>query len=135
MKSFIALLAVAAFALTAAPAEAKGCLKGAAVGGVAGHYAGHTAGWELPPAASTAATAPGSRNSSNKRSIRVKRVIALRPGCEGQLATTRMSSLRKQGPIVTYASCGLNRGRSVELYPHSWLWVPARALAWPGRRR
>jgi hypothetical protein len=44
MKSFIALLAVAAFALTAAPAEAKGCLKGAAVGGVAGHYAGHH-GW------------------------------------------------------------------------------------------
>jgi hypothetical protein len=44
MKSLIALLAVAAFALTAVPAEAKGCLKGAAVGGVAGHYAGHH-GW------------------------------------------------------------------------------------------
>ena len=34
---------LAGLALTAAPAEAKGCLKGAAVGGVAGHYAGHHA--------------------------------------------------------------------------------------------
>jgi hypothetical protein len=30
-----------AFATTAIPAEAKGCIKGAIVGGVAGHYAGH----------------------------------------------------------------------------------------------
>src|ERR1700755_3046071 len=42
MKSTItALLAVAAVALAANFAEAKGCLKGAVVGGVAGHYAGH----------------------------------------------------------------------------------------------
>ena len=33
----------AAFALPAAPADAKGCIKGAIVGGVAGHYAGHHA--------------------------------------------------------------------------------------------
>jgi hypothetical protein len=30
-----------AFALTAVPAEAKGCIKGALVGGAAGHVAGH----------------------------------------------------------------------------------------------
>jgi hypothetical protein len=41
MKTIAALLAVAALALAAQPANAKGCLKGAAVGGVAGHYAGH----------------------------------------------------------------------------------------------
>jgi hypothetical protein len=41
MKIVTALLVVAAFAVTAESAEAKGCLKGAVVGGVAGHYAGH----------------------------------------------------------------------------------------------
>lgn len=41
MKIVTALLVVAAFAVTAGSAEAKGCLKGAVVGGVAGHYAGH----------------------------------------------------------------------------------------------
>ena len=41
MKSIATLLAVAAFALAATSADAKGCLKGAFVGGVAGHYAGH----------------------------------------------------------------------------------------------
>ena len=41
MKTIATLLAVAAFALAANPADAKGCLKGAVVGGVAGHYAGH----------------------------------------------------------------------------------------------
>jgi hypothetical protein len=41
MKTIATLLAVAAFALAANAAEAKGCLKGAVVGGVAGHYAGH----------------------------------------------------------------------------------------------
>ncbi len=41
MKTIATLLAVAAFALTANTADAKGCLKGAAVGGAAGHYAGH----------------------------------------------------------------------------------------------
>jgi outer membrane lipoprotein SlyB len=41
MKIATALLVVAAFAVTAESAEAKGCLKGAVVGGVAGHYAGH----------------------------------------------------------------------------------------------
>jgi hypothetical protein len=41
MKIVPALLVVAAFAVTAESAEAKGCLKGAVVGGVAGHYAGH----------------------------------------------------------------------------------------------
>jgi hypothetical protein len=41
MKIVPALLVVAAFAVTAESAEAKGCLKGAMVGGVAGHYAGH----------------------------------------------------------------------------------------------
>src|SRR5580692_9424417 len=41
MKTIATLLAVAAFALAANPAAAKGCLKGAVVGGVAGHYAGH----------------------------------------------------------------------------------------------
>ena len=41
MKISATLLAVAALALAANPADAKGCLKGAAVGGVAGHYAGH----------------------------------------------------------------------------------------------
>ena len=41
MKTIATLLAVAAFALTANSADAKGCLKGAVVGGVAGHYAGH----------------------------------------------------------------------------------------------
>jgi outer membrane lipoprotein SlyB len=41
MKTIATLLAVAAFALSANAADAKGCLKGAVVGGVAGHYAGH----------------------------------------------------------------------------------------------
>jgi hypothetical protein len=41
MKTIATLLAVAAFALAANTADAKGCLKGAVVGGVAGHYAGH----------------------------------------------------------------------------------------------
>jgi hypothetical protein len=41
MKISATLLAVAALALAANTADAKGCLKGAAVGGVAGHYAGH----------------------------------------------------------------------------------------------
>jgi hypothetical protein len=41
MKTIVTLLAVAAFALAANAADAKGCLKGAVVGGVAGHYAGH----------------------------------------------------------------------------------------------
>jgi hypothetical protein len=41
MKTFAPLaLAVAALALAAGPAEAKGCLKGAAVGGVGGHFVG-----------------------------------------------------------------------------------------------
>jgi hypothetical protein len=45
----LAVLGLATLALTmgtlvsAAPVEAKGCLKGALVGGVAGHYAGHHA--------------------------------------------------------------------------------------------
>jgi outer membrane lipoprotein SlyB len=41
MKTIATLLAVAAVALTANSADAKGCLKGAVVGGVAGRYAGH----------------------------------------------------------------------------------------------
>ncbi len=41
MKTIATLLAVAALALAANTADAKGCLKGAVVGGVAGHYAGH----------------------------------------------------------------------------------------------
>ena len=41
MKISATLLAVAALALAANTADAKGCLKGAVVGGVAGHYAGH----------------------------------------------------------------------------------------------
>ena len=41
MKTISTLLAVAALALAATSADAKGCLKGAVVGGVAGHYAGH----------------------------------------------------------------------------------------------
>ena len=43
MKTIATLLAVAAFALSANTADARGCLKGAVVGGVAGHYAGHHA--------------------------------------------------------------------------------------------
>ncbi len=43
MKTIAALLAVAALALAAGPADARGCLKGAVIGGVAGHYAGHHA--------------------------------------------------------------------------------------------
>jgi hypothetical protein len=34
-------LAMLAFAASAMPADAKGCIKGAVVGGIAGHYAGH----------------------------------------------------------------------------------------------
>jgi hypothetical protein len=41
MKISATLLVVAALALAANTADAKGCLKGAVVGGVAGHYAGH----------------------------------------------------------------------------------------------
>ena len=42
MKITALMLAAAALAtISAAPADAKGCLKGAVVGGVAGHYAGH----------------------------------------------------------------------------------------------
>jgi hypothetical protein len=41
MKTIATLFAVAALALAAGSADAKGCLKGAVVGGVAGHYAGH----------------------------------------------------------------------------------------------
>jgi uncharacterized protein YcfJ len=41
MKIVTALFVVAALALAADRAEAKGCIKGAVVGGVAGHYAGH----------------------------------------------------------------------------------------------
>ena len=41
MKTPLAIFAVAALALAATAADAKGCLKGAVVGGVAGHYAGH----------------------------------------------------------------------------------------------
>jgi hypothetical protein len=42
MKAMLAGLAlVLAFAATAIPAEARGCIKGAIIGGVAGHYAGH----------------------------------------------------------------------------------------------
>ncbi len=41
MKAFIAALALGALAISAAPAQAVGCLSGAAVGGVAGHVAGH----------------------------------------------------------------------------------------------
>jgi hypothetical protein len=43
MKTIATLFAVAAFALAATAADAKGCLKGAVVGGVAGHYAHHHA--------------------------------------------------------------------------------------------
>ena len=43
MKTIATLFAVAAFALAATAADAKGCLKGAAVGAVAGHYAHHHA--------------------------------------------------------------------------------------------
>ena len=43
MKSIViaAGLLIALAGLSAAPADAAGCLKGALVGGVAGHYAGH----------------------------------------------------------------------------------------------
>ena len=41
MKALLAALALGAVAITAAPAQAAGCLSGAAVGGVAGHVAGH----------------------------------------------------------------------------------------------
>ena len=40
---FAGLAVILAFAATAIPADAKGCIKGAVVGGVAGHYAGHHA--------------------------------------------------------------------------------------------
>jgi hypothetical protein len=45
MRLFRASLAlvVPATLLTAAPVDAKGCIRGALVGGVAGHYAGHHA--------------------------------------------------------------------------------------------
>jgi hypothetical protein len=42
MRNFLGCAALAfTVVLTAAPAEAKGCIKGAMVGGVAGHVAGH----------------------------------------------------------------------------------------------
>ncbi len=42
MKTLAACAALGlVLVVSAAPAEAKGCLKGAAVGGVAGHVAGH----------------------------------------------------------------------------------------------
>jgi len=41
MKAFIAAIALGALAISAAPAQAAGCVSGAAVGGVAGHVAGH----------------------------------------------------------------------------------------------
>lgn len=46
MKIFIgtaiaATVLASAFAVTAVPANAKGCIKGALVGGAAGHVAGH----------------------------------------------------------------------------------------------
>jgi hypothetical protein len=41
MKTFAPYtLAIAALALVAGPADARGCLKGAAVGGVGGHFVG-----------------------------------------------------------------------------------------------
>ncbi len=44
MKMILGSLALAsAMALTAVPADAKGCIKGAIVGAVAGHYAHHHA--------------------------------------------------------------------------------------------
>ena len=44
MKAILGSLAlVSAIALTAVPADAKGCIKGAIVGAVAGHYAHHHA--------------------------------------------------------------------------------------------
>jgi outer membrane lipoprotein SlyB len=43
MKLFLTIAASAlAFAVTAVPADAKGCIKGAVVGGAAGHLAHHT---------------------------------------------------------------------------------------------
>lgn len=42
MKAIFGSLALASvIALTAVPADAKGCIKGAIVGGIAGHYAHH----------------------------------------------------------------------------------------------
>ena len=42
MKAIIGTAALAlALAITAVPANAKGCIKGAVVGGAAGHVAGH----------------------------------------------------------------------------------------------
>jgi uncharacterized protein YcfJ len=42
MKTFVGCAAlVLMLAVTAIPADAKGCIKGAIVGGVAGHVAGH----------------------------------------------------------------------------------------------
>jgi hypothetical protein len=44
MKAILGTLALAsAIALTAVPADAKGCIKGAIVGAVAGHYVHHHA--------------------------------------------------------------------------------------------
>jgi outer membrane lipoprotein SlyB len=43
MKLYATIAASAlAFAVTAVPADAKGCIKGAVVGGAAGHLAHHT---------------------------------------------------------------------------------------------
>jgi hypothetical protein len=39
--SVLASVAMLAMAMSATPADAKGCIKGAVVGGVAGHVAGH----------------------------------------------------------------------------------------------
>lgn len=41
VKALLASAACGLLLISAAPANAKGCLKGAAVGGVAGHMAGH----------------------------------------------------------------------------------------------
>jgi hypothetical protein len=43
MKAQIAIVSICAAlaAVTAVPAQAKGCAKGAVVGGVGGHFAGH----------------------------------------------------------------------------------------------
>ena len=42
MKAILGIIALTfALAVTAIPADAKGCIKGAVVGGLAGHFAGH----------------------------------------------------------------------------------------------
>ena len=41
LKALLASAACGLLLISAAPADAKGCLKGAVVGGAAGHFAGH----------------------------------------------------------------------------------------------